>query len=800
MPDVTITLKTIDASSQQVKKVKDQYTSLTPALDKAAKGVAGFVSANATLIGVIAGVGAALGKSYTEFQKYAGSVRDLAIASGTGAKEASVLLQVLDDFEIGASDVTAAMKAMKEKGLVPTIDTLAKLSDEFLAIEDPAERLKFAQDNLGRSSAAFLNVLNQGSQALRENATQVNKNLILTDEQIEKSEKARLAVDAWADAWQGFTVALGAGIGSMIAANASIAEAQQAYEELNDIQQTGRGSSTLYTESVERLQRSMEKGAAATEFYTRMQQDMAGAIESDAIPTIEEMTEKNNGLLGVIEQLQSETDGYTEKNDALLSKLEELQAAQDMVPEWSSKYKEYGEQIEETKGAIDSLAEEHEDAGKRIAFALIQQKAAMDGLTDAEFHSLLSLGEQWGIYDKKIVESAIIMDEMASGMAKSLDAPREQLFDINAKLIAMKNMAKEGITMTISVIYQVTGGAFGGSGTSTVTGGNCFTGDTEVMLADGSSKPIVDIQVGDAVTSYNLLLDAIVSTRVVEVFKHERESTKPLLLINGYLKVTPEHLLWDGFMWRDAGGFEVGDELLNVDGGAMKITSIELLQSDETVYNLHVDNVLHNYFAGGVLVHNAKAEAEGFAGGGRLSGNLALVGDMPGGKLTPWSELITPDGTVIDAKTTRMLFDRGIVGNDVKSFAVPDTEGGPGGSGGTGPITLPQVPKPKPKPGRSGSPSSPSDGGSPSNPSDTNNAPGGDTIPGGDMGNVPSTSTAAVATAVVSLQQQLQQQQQATIKSNAEVVAAVEALAAIMTGENPRAIGKQVGYELSKAS
>ena len=798
MPDVTITLKTLDASSPAVKKVKDQFTSLAPGIEKAAGGIAKFVSANASLIGVVAGVGAALGKSYNEFQKYAGSVRDLAIASGTGAKEASVLLQVLDDFEIGASDVTTAMKAMKEKGLVPTIDTLSKLSDEFLAIEDPAERLKFAQDNLGRSSAAFLNVLNQGSAALKANATQVNKNLILTDEQIEKAEKARLAMDALSDSWQGFKVALGASIGNMIAANAALAESQQAFYELNNIQQEGRGSGAAYREEVDRFSKQMEKGSLMTEFYTRQLEGLASVTTDDAIPSIEEMTEKNQGLLGVIEQLQSETDGYTEKNSDLLAKLEELQAAQDMVPEWSSKYKEYGEQIEETKGAIDELAAEHEDAGKRIAFTLITQKAAMDGLTDAEFEGLLKMGEQWGIYDKTVVESAILMNESAQSMADSLDAPRTKLFDINAKLMTLKRLAEEGLTITVGVIYRTTGGIYGGSGTGDVTGGNCFSGDTTVMLEDGSSKPIKDIQVGDVVTSYDIDKNHIVLAGVLEVFKHDKTE---LLLFNNYLKVTPEHLLWDAFAWKAAGSFEVGDLLMNVDGGFMQVTSIREIEPED-VYNIHTDHETHNYFAGGVLVHNSKADS--LAGGGQLGGNLALVGDMPGGVLAPYSELVTPDGMVIDAKTTKRLFELGIVGNNVKSFAAADDPigGGVGGGttgGSTGGSTGGKTGTVKKRKRGSGDGSSSGSGGtSGGDTSGGNDVP--DNIPGGGLGDTPATSTAAVATAITSLQQQLNQQQQATIQSNAQVVAAVEALAGIMTGENPRAIGKQVGYELSKAS
>lgn len=69
----------------------------------------------------------------------------------------------------------------------------------------------------------------------------------------------------------------------------------------------------------------------------------------------------------------------------------------------------------------------------------------------------------------------------------------------------------------------------------------------------------------------------------------------------------------------------------------------------------------------------------GMAGGGKLSGSEAtLVGDMPGGIPTAYSEIILPDGTVLDAKTSRMLLDSKVFG-DIRSAA-----GGVSASGSVG--------------------------------------------------------------------------------------------------------------------
>ncbi|OGO28792.1 MAG: hypothetical protein A2W33_04520 [Chloroflexi bacterium RBG_16_52_11] len=62
------------------------------------------------------------------------------------------------------------------------------------------------------------------------------------------------------------------------------------------------------------------------------------------------------------------------------------------------------------------------------------------------------------------------------------------------------------------------------------------------------------------------------------------------------------------------------------------------------------------------------------AGGALRGGEWTLVGDAPGGRLTPYSELITPSGYVLDAKTTRQLFASGII-DEFRSMALTEGAG-----------------------------------------------------------------------------------------------------------------------------
>jgi hypothetical protein len=56
--------------------------------------------------------------------EYSQQVRDLSLASGVSAEEASRMIQVLDDYQLTAEDAKVATRALTREGLAPTVDTL----------------------------------------------------------------------------------------------------------------------------------------------------------------------------------------------------------------------------------------------------------------------------------------------------------------------------------------------------------------------------------------------------------------------------------------------------------------------------------------------------------------------------------------------------------------------------------------------------------------------------------------------------------------------------------------------------
>ena len=139
----------------------------------------------------------------------------------------------------------------------------------------------------------------------------------------------------------------------------------------------------------------------------------------------------------------------------------------------------------------------------------------------------------------------------------------------------------------------------------------CFVAGTPIALANGSTTPIEGVTVGDEVLSYDPDRGDFVSGRVTRLLVHPR--TPKLLRINGVLTTTAEHRFYVGGEWVPAGELHIGDLLLG-DGSAgiastlgadQRVVSLEELPGGVTTYNFEVEQY-HDYFAGGVLVHNAK--------------------------------------------------------------------------------------------------------------------------------------------------------------------------------------------------
>lgn len=652
------------------KKVKTQLTSLAPGIEKATKGVGNFVSANAGLIGVLGGVGAGIGIAIKDTMKYASSVRDLSLATGSTAEESSRLLQVLDDYEITAADVTAGMRAMKEKGIVPTIDSLADLSEQFLAIEDPAKALQFAQDNLGRSSAKFLNVLSQGPDKIRQLNGAVSDSLILTDEQIRKSEEARLAMDAWGDAVMGAKVEIATGMLPVLDAF------DNSEKELAESLGLSGREADRFAASILSMKNNTD---SATQSYTAWARSIETSTEAlseqgEVIDSVD-----YSSLVSTMQSIQSETDNYRATQTQLR---EEMALLKEEYFAGNVAQDEYKAKVGEITGAMRENELAHIQAGKSIAFSLVQQKMAIDGLSTAEFKALTSMGVAWGIFDQATADSAVAMDEAAGNIALAAGEVNDSLKDPVGKMVALNEKIeaaakKSGMSWeyTFNIITHGRVPNLPVGPTVQIEGGGqqaCFIAGTKISMADGTNKPIETIEVGDEVITFDLEQNRPVAAIVTETYHHSEEQAPYYLKVNDALGVTPNHPMMTPEGWKEAGQLELGDLLIKIDGNAVVVWMIERIGESVPTYNLHVDHPSHNYYANEFLAHN-KARGGKASGPGDGMRDTFLV-PLANGEFVVQSSIVKKPGVLqfLEALNSGML---------IRGFA------GGGLSHGDGPLT-----------------------------------------------------------------------------------------------------------------
>lgn len=170
---------------------------------------------------------------------------------------------------------------------------------------------------------------------------------------------------------------------------------------------------------------------------------------------------------------------------------------------------------------------------------------------------------------------------------------------------------------------------------------SCFTATTPVLMADGSSRPIAAVKIGDEVLGENGVVN-----RVVAIETPALGPRKLYAFNGGPAFVTPEHPFMTGAGWKSiapeatfaensnfsVGALQVGDELVRLEtvttrarpmtvalDGMARPPAVEVLVETKfsplesatphdgdpfmTVYNLRLDGN-HTYFANNYLVHN----------------------------------------------------------------------------------------------------------------------------------------------------------------------------------------------------
>ncbi|WP_439661068.1 polymorphic toxin-type HINT domain-containing protein [Lentzea sp. HUAS TT2] len=162
---------------------------------------------------------------------------------------------------------------------------------------------------------------------------------------------------------------------------------------------------------------------------------------------------------------------------------------------------------------------------------------------------------------------------------------------------------------------------------------NSFTADTPVLMEDGSTKPIRQVQPGDKVLATDPTTGETGPREVTDLIvgKGWKELVKITVDVDGdegdridVLTATGGHPFWveNRAAWREADELEAGDDLRTADGSLVEVVGTASRTEYRLVYNLTVDG-LHTFY---VLVGNTSVLVHNYgAGGGSPCGAFQLM-------------------------------------------------------------------------------------------------------------------------------------------------------------------------------
>lgn len=145
-----------------------------------------------------------------------------------------------------------------------------------------------------------------------------------------------------------------------------------------------------------------------------------------------------------------------------------------------------------------------------------------------------------------------------------------------------------------------------------------FDPDTPVLMADGTTKPIKDVKVGDEVKATDPETGETEVRTVTQLhINYDTELTDLTVEVEGSAKTelhtTKHHPFWDATegKWVDAAEFQVGHELRTAEGGTAVVTAVRNFAGGREMRDLTVTDIHTYYVVAGntpVLVHNCEAD------------------------------------------------------------------------------------------------------------------------------------------------------------------------------------------------
>ena len=402
------------------------------------------------------------------FTTYAKTVEDMARVTGSGAEETSRLIQVADDLQISATDLSTALAGAVRKGINPSVDSIAALSDEYLKLQPGLEQSKFLMDNFGRSGLAMARLMEQGGDSIREMGAAVDDSLVMTEDGIKAAQDYALALDTLNDRVEGAKIAIGSQLVPVLTDAATATELLFNWQDkLNQISADATTNAEQTATTYKDYAMQAIAAAAATGQLDDRQQRIAQSLLDGTMPA-EKAAEYTNELAGALDLTDQKTWNAEQSTTDWMEALDGTAQIADIA---AVSIGGYNAAITDADAQARILNSAMQDLTKELIF-----NAAAENLSADE---AIKLGLQMGVLNTDTVgamtQMEILNEKLANGeittleyrtavtnLGLSLDALAEHPYDIMANF----TVNREDLDQLMRDLAQMQGGnlSMGGGG------------------------------------------------------------------------------------------------------------------------------------------------------------------------------------------------------------------------------------------------------------------------------------------------------------------------------------------------
>ena len=206
------------------------------------------------------------------------------------------------------------------------------------------------------------------------------------------------------------------------------------------------------------VEKAAENAAEAERDLGQAMSDLRDMVAGDLGDEMDDYTESQI-------ELRKAGDELKDNIDQVEHRIGKLEGKKYLSKSQKNELEDLREELEELRGDLDENgeaakrnADAHKEATRRIMFDILTQRAAIDGLTAAEYNALLTVAESWGLIDEDTRTAMEAADEFFASIDEGVALSKQQLMELDMKMRGLPTA--HTFTVTIKqqgVIYDEEG-------------------------------------------------------------------------------------------------------------------------------------------------------------------------------------------------------------------------------------------------------------------------------------------------------------------------------------------------------